>query len=392
MKAANILQSNITPGNPTKAHGAAAKPDLGPESDQSAAPAPEPAAPKRTKLKFKAEVIALSALTLSSKIQARDRLDKEALSDYTDLAVAAKAKGAESPLPALKAVRRGEEILVFSGFTRFNALKKAGYEETKVEIADSKDITDAELFVLAIEANLEHGARLSGDDKLHNLNRILKFPEYADLSNNALAPIVGCSEGFIRKHRPVAKSGTVRKTKKGGTIQTKNIGRKGGKTDASKGATTGPEDKDETKKPAESGKKSSDADGAAERAISKICSVIDGHGGYTEAGIRKGIADETIKLSVADLELWKANSDARIKLIAPLVIGLGWSVKKALQHVDAEVNSKTKLDHVINLAIATQDVLRRSPNLPPGEVIADNQDWSVIVWNTKKYSVTVTEK
>lgn len=357
-------------------------------------PAKEAVAPKLPKLKFKKETILLKELVFSSKVQARESLNKEALADYTDIAKDAKAKGADWDLPPLKAVKRNGEILVFSGFTRGNALKKAEVEETAVELAECDTITDGQLFELAIQANQENGARLTNADKLHNLLRVIRFPEFADLSNNALVPIVGASEFFIRKHRPVASSSTTRKTSKGGTIKTGNIGKgkkkaaaaaggtvdepnldlPAGSTDASKGATT----TDST-----GGKLSEDGD----RALTRITNLLEGQHGLTAKGVREAILAGTIKVSESDLKLWSQTSDARVIQIAPLVVNQGWSPKKAFALIDKPVDSNTKVSHLINTAITTGGVTRRNTVAAVGEPLEDHPTFSVAVFDNTKWKL-----
>lgn len=361
--------------------------------------------PKLTKLKFVATVVLLSALTFSTKHQAREAIDKDALADYTEVAKEAKEKGADSPFPALKAVKRGDDIFIFSGFTRGAALKKAGYEETKVEIADAPDITDAEIFRLAIEANRTQGARMTSADKRHNFEKIIKFPEYADLSNHGLAEIAGVSTFFVAQHRPAAKSGAVRKTKTGKTINTKNIGKKTGPKAkplskkaqkaadalaASKGGTVDQPDLGLGGENAETGAQppANKLSEKAAKALKRICDNLDGANGITSESVREGVESGAINLTDGDLTAWSETSTDRIRRIAPLVINLSWSPKKAFSHIDAEVDGKTKVEHLINSTIACGGVLKRN-SVNVGEVVADHKEYLVVVVDTRKFKVTV---
>jgi len=293
-----------------------------------------------------------------------------------------------------------------SGYHRGAALKKAGYEETAINLAEADEITDGELFRLAIAENKEHGARLTNADKLHNLHKILKFPEYAELSNNALVDIVGASEFFIRQHRPASASPAVRKSKSGKSIKTGRIGKKGGKatkkSEEKSSAAGGTADAPEIPGLGDEGggapagtpsgeTKKGGLDEDAERALARISNLLDGHLGFTSKGIRDAVEQGTLKLSNSDLKVWATTSDARVKQIAPLVVSLGWSPKKAFAHIDKEIDGNTKVDHLVNSAIAGGGVLKRN-SICPGETIVDNPTFTVVVFDNTKFDLAVTPK
>lgn len=357
-------------------------------------PAPEPqseTSPKLPKLKFVKSKVKLEDLVFSNKVQAREKLNSEAVADYTDRAKVALEKGADSPFPALKAVRRNGEILVFSGFTRGKALKNAGYTETDVEIADNDAITDGALFELAIAANQEHGARLTTADKLHNLQRVVKFPEYANLSDNALQHVVGASTWFIAKHRPVASAGSKRVSKKGHTINTSNIGK--GKGKAAKAAENLAENNEfDADLPATgaAAPKAKATDDLVARAQSRIQNVLNGHNGFKGKEIEAALANGTLALSGSDLKQWADQSESRIKRIAPLIINGGFKPSKAIKLLDQPIETGTKVDHLINSSLAFGGVTKFQDG-SLGEPVTDSEPYRVLVWDSSKFTVTVTE-
>jgi hypothetical protein len=262
-----------------------------------------------------------------------------------------------------------------------------------VEVADSEDITDAELFVLAVAANRENGARANAEDRLHNLHRLLRFPEYAVLPNTALAHLAGVSEFFVRKHLP--KSNVVkinkqgRKQSKRGTGRDAKASKKAVAAAAAAAANANGLDPD-----LEAGKaKSSQTADTASRSLRRITTLLDGYSGFKGSEIAKAIEDGTIKLSAADLNAWAETSDSRVKQIAPLVINKGWSPKKAFSHIDKEITADTKVVHLINSAITTGGYTRdvqKTLDAATGEDIVENEPYKVLVWDSTKFLVKVT--
>lgn len=344
-------------------------------------------------------VLPLSALTFSGKIQARSTIDRTALEDYVRDAKEAKDKGADSPFPSIKAAKRGDQYLVYSGFTRGNALKKVGYEETKVDVIDGEKLSDDDLFMLAMDENARHGARTTNEDRRHNLARIVKMEKYKDYSNNALVPLVGASEFFIRQHRPAASGGTKRtavsRTGKKTEIKTGNIGKKSGKKGKSvvEDATN-----DENKAldealngAAPTPPSSSNIDDETNKALTKICSVVTDHksGQFRGDELRKAIENGTLKISAKEIREWAATSDARIKQVAPLVINRRIPVARAFKIIDDPVTSDTKVAKLLNLAVVGGGYVVGQDG-EPGEPIEDDKDSRVLAFNSKRFKVTIT--
>lgn len=347
--------------------------------DSGAAPE-EPKPPKSTKLKFVKEVRKLADLKFSQKFQAREETDHDALADYVDIAKAAKAKAADSPFPALRAVLRNGEILVFGGFNRATALKKAGYEETEIDLAESDEITDAELFLLSIADNSDHGIRLTNADKLHNLLKVLNF--YPGLTNTAYASMVGCSEKFVREHRPADKTPTVRTTKGGKKINTANVGKsktaeakaalkaqkaqekedakaakaaeKAAKKSAGKKGKAAPDGAKDAEKQLAANKKAQDK--AAEelrRDILKISGAVGKAMGTGEEGkVRTALEADSMGLTRKDIEEWAASTPEKIARLYPLIRDNGWKPLRAKAFLDDELSDKSKVGDLINHAVA----------------------------------------
>lgn len=365
------------------------------------------------KLKFITETLKLADLVFSTKFQARDKINTEAKNDYADLAKDAKDKGADVPLPNLKAIRRGGEILVFSGFTRGAAYKVAEITEVKVDVATDESITDGDIFRMSSEANLTHGARLTNEDKKHNLLKFLKYPEYVALANTALAPYVGASEGFVRKHRPKHLTPDYVETTRSGkkvTIKKGKTGSKTGKKAAAAAAapapaaagpemaaldgivgTTGaaPAAGAQTPPPAP---KTSEADAALDR----ISGLLTASGVYDGAKFKEAVNIGTLPLSNPDIKEWSASSDKRVVAIALLVIVNRWSPKKAYAFIDKEVSSKTSVEHLINLSLASgKGYVTGQGNVFERVVdakAADNKSYLVSVFDMSKVSIVKDDK
>lgn len=304
--------------------------------------------------------IKLKDLVATVKGQARAELNADALADYTEHAKAAKAKGADPQFPPLVGFKspfdETGKVYLSSGFTRRQALLKAGFEEYDVDVRDSED-PKRDALKFGFTANREHGARLTNADKKHNLLLALEDPEWAELSGNALAELVGVSESFVRNNKPAAKKKTTVKNKKGGTTNTANIGKKGGserkkKAEAKKGkgnkgadAPDKPDDKPQT-------------DTALDTAKAKIAKAIDGHHGFTADGFVTAVTDGSLPLSAPEIKKMAATSDDRIRLLAPLVLNSRWSVAKAISFIDKVPDEKTNAETFINLAISHGGLLR----------------------------------
>lgn len=317
----------------------------------------------------------LKDLIATVKTQTRDALNEEALASYKEHAKAAKAKGADPSFPALVGFSDPFDGKVYlgDGFTRRQALLAAGFEEYDVDVTEVGPESDPkrEAIKYGFKANLEHGARLTNADKKHNLMLALDDKEWAELSNNALADLLGVSEGFIRQNRPAGKNPAKKKSKKGTSVDTSNIGKKCGSTRKKAKAGKG---KGKGKGAADAGSGGAGGDGgsgggdgggapapkrdeALEAAITKIANAIHGHG-FDKAQFTAAVKDGSLPVSGPDLKKWAQTSEERIRLAAPLVVNERWSVGKAFGFLDKAPAPDTKAEHFMNLAVAHGGLVR----------------------------------
>jgi hypothetical protein len=304
------------------------------------------------------QIISLAALVATVKTQTRDEIKKETLDDYKAAAKDAKGKGADSPFPPLVAFEEKDEfadppaskLWLADGFTRKQALAAAGYETTAVEIRPG---TARDAIEYGFKANLEHGARLTNEDKKHNLELALKDEEWAKLTNTDLAALVGVSEGFVRQHRPAAKAPAtrVKVDKKTGEKKTVTATR-------TKGGKPKPEKKAKAKKGAAAATPEPGAppatpeppkvDKELEDAYTKIANACKGTSVDGAAAVA-AIKDGSLPLSAREVKNLVLRTDDRIKLLVPLVLGGNrWSVSQANKFIDTVPDESTKLSYLVN--------------------------------------------
>lgn len=330
-----------------------------------------------SKLKFVSSIITIASLNLRAGTQFREEMNEEAVADYAALYKTAKEQAAETkkdfknPLPKIKVVDTGDEkgLVPVDGYHRIKGAKGAKLDEFEVDLAKGT-YADAMDYALGV-ANIEHGVRLTSQDKKNKLDAALKLPHLKELSGNALAKAIGVSEFFIRANRPVAETPKeVTVTRKGKKIKldTKNIGKKGGKTKkpskkaaaAETPALPGTELSDEEKENLALGiaanadqqaAKKAAFDDDTEKAINKIIKAIDGKG-FDGENTRNAIKDGSLKLSAQHIKIWATTSDQRILHAAPLVIHNRMTPVQAYALLDRVPDEKTRVEDFINLAIA----------------------------------------
>lgn len=302
-------------------------------------------------------VLALASLIATVKTQTREEIKKETLDDYKAVAKEAKAKGADSPFPPLVAFEEkpeGDEFAepkywLADGFTRRQALMSAGYESTQVEI---KKGGKRDAIAYGFTANNEHGARLTNEDKKHNLMMALEDEEWAKMTNVDLAKLLGVTEGFVRAHRPAAKSPAKRVATDRKTGEKKEV-----TATRTKGGKPKPEKKSKSSK-----KKGAAADAGAkdekpeepkidkdlEAAYVKIANACKGTAVDGAAAIG-AIKDGSLPLSAREVKHLAQHNDERMKMLIPLVLGANrWSVDRANKFLDTVPSESTKLEYLIN--------------------------------------------
>lgn len=337
------------------------------------------------------EKLKLKDLKATVKNQTREEINPEALADYKEAIKTAKAKGADIPFPPLVAYKDFEgNIWLSDGFTRRQALLANGIEDYDVEVREGEK---RDAIKNGFLANREHGVRLTNADKKHNLLLALEDKEWAELSNNALAELVGVSESFVRTNRPAAKSPETVKSKKGKAVKKGNIGKKGGSTrKKAAAAKKGKKGKGEDAAPDAGGGDATPeppkGDAELDKALAKISGAINGNG-FDGAQFVAGVKDGSLPLSTAEVKKFAATSDERIRHLAPLVINQRWSVAKATAFLDKEPTADTKADHFINLAVAHGGLVREKVN-GAGCVWFIAEDYTI--GETKEGVVTITPK
>lgn len=300
------------------------------------------------------EIIKLADLKATVKTQTRFATSDEAIADYTVLAKAAKAKAADSPFEPLVAFRDPNDLeaatlWLADGFHRRKGLMNAGYEETAVEVRDG---TKRDAIAYGFKANLEHGVRLTNEDKKHNLEMALADEEWAKLTNVALADLIGVSEGFIRANRPVAASPAKKVAVDKKTGQTREVN-----TTRTKGGATPKEKKGKKAKKAaaaatpEGGAppepEPPKADKDLEAAYVKIANALKGtaiDGPATIAAIKDG----SLSMPAREVKHWAQHNEPRMQMLAPLVVTNRWSIDKANKFLDTVPTEDTKLNHLVN--------------------------------------------
>lgn len=127
----------------------------------------------------------ISDLVLDERCQARERIDSDAVGEYS----ASYAAGVELPPPAVYSV--SGKLYVVDGYHRVPAAIKAGLEFLRVVIVGEGTIDDAEWFATGV--NKDHGVRRSNADKRRALRMALETEIGVEQSTQTLAKHVGVS-------------------------------------------------------------------------------------------------------------------------------------------------------------------------------------------------------
>jgi hypothetical protein len=306
----------------------------------------------------------LRDLKATAKTQTREELNPEALAEYKAHIKLAISKGADPEFGPLKAYRNplGGDTWLSDGFHRRAALLANDIEAYDVEIIDSED-PRRDAIKNGFKANVSHGVRRTNADKLHNLFLALEDKEWALLPNTGLADLISVSEAFVRANRPVSKTPTKVKTKRGVELNTSNLGNRevvGNQRNKKRAAAKA------AKKSGKNGKNGKNAPSADEApktdtaltaAYTKIANAIDGHGFKGQETI-DAIKDGTIQMSASEVKKLAQNSADKIRLLSPLVLTSRWSVGKAISFLDKVPSADTKAADFINLALANGGIVR----------------------------------
>ncbi|HEV7927030.1 MAG TPA: hypothetical protein VGR14_16860 [Verrucomicrobiae bacterium] len=136
-------------------------------------------------------ILPLSDIKVDTSIQCRVSINRKTVDDY-----AACMKNGDIFPPVDAFIVEGSNLLA-DGFQRIDAARQAGFQSISVRIRQG---TRKDAVKFAIAANRAHGVRLSNKDKRRSVQ--LSFDELEDLSDGAIAQLVGVSQPFVSKlHR-----------------------------------------------------------------------------------------------------------------------------------------------------------------------------------------------
>jgi len=169
--------------------------------------------------------VSISDIVCDQQIMPRDHIDRNYVDDlFEDLESGA-------AFPPVDLFNDGKYYYAADGYHRIEAFKKIGRDEIEAVIHNG-DKRAAMTF--ASGANACHGKRRTNEDKRKAVKNLLMDLEWRKESDGTIAEHCKVSQPFVLKVRRELestnnnyKSPTRRKTKKGGTMETKNIGKGG---------------------------------------------------------------------------------------------------------------------------------------------------------------------
>lgn len=168
--------------------------------------------------------VSVKKITKNKQIMPRVEIDD----DYVNELIEDLELGADfSPVHLFQ---EGDKYILSDGYHRLEAAMKAGYEniESVVHVGDKRDA-----LLFASGANASHGKRRTNEDKNKAVTNLLMDLEWREWSDTQIADHCKVSQPFVLKVRHKLestyndyKTPSRRKTKSGGTMETKNIGNK----------------------------------------------------------------------------------------------------------------------------------------------------------------------
>ncbi|MGR3279302.1 hypothetical protein ACSYAD_30005 [Acaryochloris marina NIES-2412] len=169
----------------------------------------------------KLEALSLDRITLDPEIQPRQQLSQKVVAEYAE----AMTQGAT--FPPVIVFYDGSKFWLADGFHRIAAKQANGDLEI---LSERKFGSRREAVLFAAGANATHGLRRTNADKRRVVARLLKDPEWCQMSDNAIAHQCGVSQPFVGKLRQQLLStyndfkSTSRKGADGRIIDVSNIG------------------------------------------------------------------------------------------------------------------------------------------------------------------------
>jgi hypothetical protein len=278
------------------------------------------------------ETVEIKKLVTDADTQPRVATSPEIVAEYHELIKTAKSEGKPYPLPPIQCVRTPEgKMIVWDGFQRIEANKRI-HTEIEVEYVNGDE---ALAVLLSLSANAAHGSRRTTKDKQNAVKRAFRDDNLATLSDSALAEICAVSVSMVKDHRPAAKSTGVRVSKSGKKIDTSRIGKK-----------TGPKPKTEKAVKADPEKKTDGAEDAAKQTKSNerlslvLGRVVTKIGGAAGENFRAGIMNESIELSLKELQELSGYEPETIRAILPLILNAQMKPAKAFAFYKSDPTDK----------------------------------------------------
>jgi hypothetical protein len=187
------------------------------------------------KLKGTQKRLSVDKIKCSKDVQPRVATDSNTVKEYRERIEAG------DKLPRVVVFFDGTTYWLAEGFHRLAAHKLAGHTMIDVIVIEGSK-ADAQWH--ALQTNKTHGLRRSNDDKIKAVQMAFAHPKGKDLSDRALAELVGVSATMVAKHRP--KNPTAN-----GVQSKKRVGRDGRVTNTAKigKKKAKPTTKPETEKP-----------------------------------------------------------------------------------------------------------------------------------------------
>ena len=141
------------------------------------------------------QLLKISLIKLDEGIQPRQQLNQEVVAEYAE----AMKQGAT--FPPVVVFFDGSKYWLADGFHRIAAKQANGVLEV---LTERKFGSRREAILFAAGANATHGLRRSNADKRQVVERLLKDPEWCQMSDNAIAHQCGVSHPFVGKNKTAA--------------------------------------------------------------------------------------------------------------------------------------------------------------------------------------------
>jgi ParB-like chromosome segregation protein Spo0J len=143
--------------------------------------------------------VALSALVVDERCQAREEWGAETVREYSRLY----SEGEE--LPPLEAFQVGDDLVVIDGFHRIEGARRAGVAKLPVKVTGTGTIDDARW--AAVSKNAKHGRQRTRADIEKAVRMALAHPASKGMSNRELAKHVGVSHTTVANYKNEARRG-----------------------------------------------------------------------------------------------------------------------------------------------------------------------------------------